>query len=68
MPTVTITRGTIALGAHQEPGSVVDLPEDEARRIVAMGKAAYLDGSEAKGASLESLVPEAPASPKKGRK
>lgn len=68
MLTVTITRGTLANGEHQEPGSVVDLPEDEARRIVAMGKAAYLDGSEAKGASLESLVPEAPASPKKGRK
>lgn len=60
MPTVKILRGTIALGGHQEPGSVVDLPDADATRLVAMGKAAYLDGSEAKGASLESLVPEAP--------
>jgi len=68
MPTVKILRGTVANGEHQEPGSVVDLAADEALRIVAMGKAAYIDGSEAKGASLESLVSEAAAPAKKGRK
>lgn len=67
MATVRILRGTLANGEHQEPGSMVDLSEQEAVRLVAMGKAAFPDGSEAKGASLESLVPEAPA-PKKGRK
>lgn len=67
MPMVRILRGVIANGEHQEPGSTVDLPAADATIIVAMGKAVYLDGTEAKGASLESLVPEAPA-PKKGRK
>lgn len=68
MPAVKILFGVLALGQHQEPGSVVDLPEGDARTIVAMGKAAYIDGSEAKGASLESLVSEAAAPAKKGRK
>lgn len=66
MPSVTILRGTVALGQHQDPGAVVDLSTEDATRLVALGKAAYLDGSAAKGAELESLVSEPPA--KKGKK
>lgn len=66
MPFVTILRGTIALGQHQDPGALVELSNEEAIRLVALGKAAPSDGADIKGAPLESLVPEAPA--KKGPK
>lgn len=67
MATVLILRGTIALGQHQAPGQVVNLPDNEATILVALGKASYTHGTaKTVGESLESLVQEQPA--KKGRK
>lgn len=42
---VKITRATVANGGPKAPGSVVDLPEAEARYLINMGKAAGMDDS-----------------------
>lgn len=41
MPSVLILRGTLANGAHQDPGSVVELSDEDARVLVALGKASH---------------------------
>lgn len=45
MQSIEITRATVAAGKRVEAGEVLELPDDQAKTLVAMGKAAPIAGA-----------------------
>lgn len=59
---IIITRGTVAGGQHLQPGAEVEVGAEEARNLIALGKALSLDHPDhkAKVAELRARLTPAP--------